>query len=143
MEKSTTCKRFAKSIIELNADNSVALNGELPRMIDEWQTVSNLWNKVKSRVDSLGVFGQYILTGSATPADNSKIHHSGSGRITSIIMRPMSLFKSKDSIGKYSIKEIFDEKYSKPSFAMILTATGKAYRRNDGIYVIPINLLRN
>ena len=117
--KSTTCKRFAKSIIELNddnlieivnADNSVALNGELPRMIDEWQTVPNLWNKVKSRVDSLGVFGQYILTGSATPADNSKIHHSGSGRITPIIMRPMSLFESKDSIGKYSIKEMFDEK---------------------------------
>ena len=74
------------------------------------QTVPNLWNKVKSRVDSLGVFGQYILTGSATPADNSKIHHLGSGRITPIIMRPMSLFESKDSIGKYSIKEIFDEK---------------------------------
>ena len=120
--KTTTCSLFSKSKIALvddgligmaAADPKIALGGEAPRLIDEWQTVPNLWNLVRKEVDDRASFGQFILTGSATPSDSKKRHHSGAGRITEIKMRPMSLFESRDSKGRVSLKSLFDdENYS-------------------------------
>lgn len=117
--KTTTCKLFAKSQIQLitneiidvvKADPKVALIGDKPHLVDEWQTVPEIWNLVRKAVDDDSAFGEYILTGSATPPDNSKIHHSGAGRIFSLKMRTMSLFESEDSLGLISLKELFDNK---------------------------------
>ena len=116
--KTTTCSLFAKSKIALidddlitmvAADPKIALEGETPRLIDEWQTIPNLWNLIRKEVDDRSAFGQFILTGSATPSDSKKRHHSGAGRITEIKMRPMSLFESQDSKGSVSLKSLFDE----------------------------------
>ena len=116
--KTTTCSLFAKSKIALidddlitmvAADPKIALEGETPRLIDEWQTIPNLWNLIRKEVDDRSAFGQFILTGSATPSDSKKRHHSGAGRITEIKMRPMSLFESQDSRGSVSLKSLFDE----------------------------------
>ena len=116
--KTTTCSLFAKSKIALidddlitmvAADPKIALEGETPRLIDEWQTIPNLWNLIRKEVDDRSAFGQFILAGSATPSDSKKRHHSGAGRITEIKMRPMSLFESQDSKGSVSLKSLFDE----------------------------------
>ena len=76
--------------------------GEKPLLIDEWQVVSFLWNDIKASLSGFGAFGQFILTGSVT--DNTKAiepaRHTGTGRIPTITMRPMSLFESGDSNGK-------------------------------------------
>lgn len=115
--KTTTSKLFAKSSIQLidndiieivNADPKNALRGDKPRLIDEWQSVPKLWDYIRKTVDDNGEFGEYILTGSSTPYEKSKIHHSGSGRITTITMKPMSLFESKESKGSISLQELFD-----------------------------------
>lgn len=117
--KTTTCKLFKKSMIQLVddeiinivlADPESALIGEYPRLIDEWQNVPELWNYIRKKVDEDGKFGEFILTGSATPPNYEKIHHSGSGRITPVTMRPMSLFESGDSKGTISIKELFNNR---------------------------------
>lgn len=83
------------------------LLGEQPRLIDEWQTVPELWDEIRAWADEKPGFGQFILTGSSTPADKSKIHHSGAGRIVTLPMRPMSLFESGDSTGTVSLAELF------------------------------------
>lgn len=115
--KTTTCSLYAKSNITLNtksqitlveAQPSIALIGENPHMIDEWQTVPDLWNYVREEVDKRQKFGQFILTGSATPASFDDIYHSGAGRISTIIMRPLSLYESLESKGLVSLKELFD-----------------------------------
>ena len=115
--KTTTCKLFSKSSIEL-IDNEIidivlsdpknALIGDKPRLIDEWQNVPELWNYIRRQVDIDNKFSEFILTGSATPPNNQKIHHSGAGRITPINMRTMSLYETKDSSGIISLKELFD-----------------------------------
>ena len=115
--KTTTSKLFCKSIIQLidndiieivSADPKIALNGDKPRLIDEWQNVPELWNYVRNQVDLDNAFGEYILTGSSTPIDSNKIHHSGAGRITPIKMSTLTLFESKESKGLVSLKELFD-----------------------------------
>lgn len=115
--KTTTCMRFQKSVIRLNTNQAIelarmnprlVLKGEEPRLIDEWQTVPDIWNHVKSELDDHYEFGRYILTGSSTPADKKEIHHSGAGRITPVRMRTMSLFESKESRGIVSLSELFD-----------------------------------
>ena len=115
--KTTTCMRYQKSYIKLNTRQSIelasmnpamVLNGDKPRLIDEWQKVPDIWNQVKNSLDDDYSFGKFILTGSSTPADKTQIHHSGAGRITPIKMRPMSLFESKDSSGKTSLEELFN-----------------------------------
>ena len=114
--KTTTSLRYAKSSIKLNTSQAIqlakletknVLNGETPRVIDEWQTVPEIWNEVKSWIDENSSFGQFILTGSSTPADKSNIYHSGAGRITTVKMRPMSLTESNDSSCSVSLKELF------------------------------------
>jgi predicted AAA+ superfamily ATPase len=116
--KTTTCEQFAKSKIKLisqdiidvvRASPQVALEGERLRLIDEWQTAPILWDKIREQADTEETkFGQYLLTGSATPADQEELNHTGSGRIVSVRMRPMSLYESGESKGKVSIKELFD-----------------------------------
>ena len=115
--KTTTCMRYQKSFVKLNTKQAIALAklnpktvlaGETPRLIDEWQTVPDIWNCVKDNLDEDYQFGKFILTGSSTPAEKTDIHHSGAGRITPIKMRPMSLWESGDSNGKVSLMDLFD-----------------------------------
>lgn len=84
---------------------SLVLEGETPRLIDEWQEVPQLWDAVRYKVDQSGNKGQFILTGSATP-NHKGILHSGAGRIAKLRMKPMSLFESGNSSGDISLKDI-------------------------------------
>ena len=115
--KTTTCMRYQKSFVKLNTKQAIALAklnpksvlaGENPRLIDEWQTVPDIWNCVKDDLDDEYQFGKFILTGSSTPVEKTDIHHSGAGRITPIKMRPMSLWESGDSNGKVTLMDLFD-----------------------------------
>ncbi len=84
------------------------LNGATPRLIDEWQLAPKLWDAIRFEVDHRGELGQFVLTGSAVPADTKEITHSGTGRFTWLTMRPMSLYESGDSTGEVSLKSLFD-----------------------------------
>ena len=84
---------------------SLVLEGETPRLIDEWQEVPPLWDAVRHKVDQKSEKGQFILTGSATP-NHKGIMHSGAGRIARLRMRPMSLYESGDSSGKVSLEDL-------------------------------------
>ncbi len=86
---------------------SLLLNGETPRLLDEWQTAPVLWDAVRYAVDMRGEVGQFILTGSAVPRDNV-VAHTGTGRISRMMMRPMSLFESKESNGSISLNDLFN-----------------------------------
>ena len=117
--KTTTAEQHSSSVIKLqNPDNfksykelasikpSKLLEGEKPRLIDEWQDLPVLWDAVRTSIDDSREDGLYILTGSAV-IDDSKIKHSGTGRFTRLIMRPMSLYESGESNGKISILDLF------------------------------------
>lgn len=119
--KTQSSLQFAKSAIYMQdpdegrafmllADSkpSLLLEGNTPRLIDEWQMAPVLWDAVRYAVDKRGSVGQFILTGSVTP--ETKTMHTGTGRIARMIMRPMSLFESNESNGSVSIKELFDGK---------------------------------
>ena len=119
--KTTTALQIAKSsILMQDQDNlkdylelaqirpSALLQGETPHLIDEWQVAPQLFDAIRYEIDKRGEFGQFILTGSATPYDISKINHTGTGRISRMTMRTMSLFESGESNGTVSLKEIFD-----------------------------------
>lgn len=84
---------------------ALVLEGEKPRLIDEWQEVPPIWDAVRYQVDQSAQKGQYILTGSATP-NHKGILHSGAGRIAKLRMRPMSLYESKDSSGVVSLERL-------------------------------------
>jgi len=88
---------------------SVILQGETPRLIDEWQEVPPIWDAVRMLVDERAQKGQFILTGSSTPKRKG-ILHSGAGRIGKLRMRTMSLFESGNSSGDVSLKELCDGK---------------------------------
>ena len=114
--KTTTCMKYQNSFVKLNTKQAIAmarmnpggvLDGETPRLIDEWQKAPDIWNQVKDDLDFHYEFGKYILTGSSTPADKTEVHHSGAGRITPVRMRPMSLWESKESKGTVSLAELF------------------------------------
>jgi len=89
-------------------DPLLVLEGELPRLIDEWQEVPSIWDAVKYRVDVDNKKGEYVLTGSSSPRWKG-ILHSGSGRIGNIRMRTMSLFESGDSTGDVSLSDLFSD----------------------------------
>ncbi len=91
-------------------DPKLVLEGEPPRLIDEWQEVPEIWDAVRFEVDQRGQKGQFILTGSATPAQKG-ILHSGAGRISTLKMRPMSLYESEDSTGLVSLEDVCQGKY--------------------------------
>lgn len=139
--KTTSAKKISKSVIEMQnpemAENyielaatkpSLLLEGEKPRLIDEWQIAPTLWNAVRYDVDKTGRKGQYILTGSATPNDiNDKYLHSGVGRFSFINMKPFSLYESNESNGKISLKDIFDKKVNIDGIRSELTYEKLAY----------------
>ena len=89
---------------------SMVLEGETPRLIDEWQEVDAIWDAVRYTVDQRGEKGQFILTGSSTPKKKENRVHSGAGRIGKLRMRTMSLYESGDSSGKVSLKELCEGK---------------------------------
>ena len=84
---------------------ALVLEGETPRLIDEWQEVPPIWDAVRHQVDQRAAKGQFILTGSATP-NHKGILHSGAGRIARLRMRPMSLYESEDSTGAVSLEAL-------------------------------------
>lgn len=96
-----------RQLAELNP--SLILQGETPRMIDEWQEVPSIWDATRAEVDKRHKKGQIILTGSSTPKTKG-IMHTGSGRIVRLRMNTMSLYESGDSSGKVSLKELCDDK---------------------------------
>ncbi|MFB7799999.1 MULTISPECIES: ATP-binding protein [unclassified Isoptericola] len=101
--KTTTGLQLAKSSVRLDSSPELSglaeasprsvLTGDTPRLIDEWQLAPTLWNAVRHEVDQRGAPGQFILTGSATPADDVT-RHSGAGRFRRVTLRPMSLAES-------------------------------------------------
>ncbi len=118
--KTTTAEQQAQSVLYMDdprrkttylqmAEMSIdqLLIGNTPRLIDEWQLAPQLWDAIRYEVDHRPTPGQFILTGSAVPADKSKIEHSGTGRFAWLTMRPMSLWESGDSTGTVSLKELF------------------------------------
>ncbi len=119
--KTTTAIQQSKSVLRMDNPSekeqnlSLAkinplrlLKGDIPRLIDEWQLAPTLWDTVRYEVDQRSKMGQFILTGSAVPPDTKDITHSGTGRFSLLMMRPMSLFESGDSSGEISLKELFD-----------------------------------
>lgn len=124
--KTTTALQHSKSFVKMQDPSemvnnklmsetapSLLLEGEKPRLIDEWQTAPNLWDAVRVDVDNTGETGQYILTGSTSPLKSATMH-TGTGRISRIKMYPMSLFESEDSSGLVSLKSLFDDKTMSP-----------------------------
>lgn len=125
--KTTTAEQQAKSILYMDQPKDRAmnlqlaqinpdllLNGDTPRLIDEWQIAPELWDAVRFTVDHREGDGQFILTGSVTPLQDDedveqgqKIFHSGAGRIARITMRPMTLWESDDSSGQISLGGLF------------------------------------
>lgn len=115
--KTWTARQFSASEVLLDIDSNaraalgvdptLVLHGDNPRLIDEWQIGGTpLWNQVRRTVDDRQARGQFILTGSSTPADDV-IRHGGAGRFAKITMRPMSLFELGDSTGTISLAALF------------------------------------
>ena len=117
--KTTTAKQHAKSVLEMQNPDlqagflqlaetkpSLLLQGEKPRLIDEWQLAPVLWDAVRVAVDNSAEKGQYILTGSVVK-DDSQTKHTGTGRISRLEMCPMTLWESAESSGTISLSEMF------------------------------------
>ncbi len=131
--KSRTAEQAAKSVLYMQDQDHAAsyrmaaqtmpstlLEGETPRLIDEWQVAPVLWDAVRFAVDQRGGMGHFILTGSATPPEDPKDellrkHHTGTGRITRLRMRPMSLWESGESTGTISLSALFNGELPKPT----------------------------
>lgn len=120
--KTTTSKQFVKSVVDIDRMVMIPggeeklsllpdsiLDGEKPRLIDEWQLVPGIWDAVRRKVDDIGKPGLFILTGSSA-VDLTKICHSGAGRIGTIYMRTMSLHESGHSTGGVSLADLFQGK---------------------------------
>lgn len=118
--KTTTAEQTAKSFLYMNdpktmrqnlsmaeIDPGRLLQGKTPRLIDEWQLAPKLWDAVRFEVDHRHDLGQFILTGSAVPPETDEIKHSGTGRVSWLTMRTMSLFESGESSGEVSLQELF------------------------------------
>ena len=101
-------KKREQNIVMASVNPKRLLEGEIPRLIDEWQIAPKLWDAVRFEVDHRKGFGHFILTGSAVPVETEEITHSGTGRITWMTMRPMSLYESGESTGDISLKELFN-----------------------------------
>ena len=117
--KTATAKQYAKSVLEMDRDPQVPvmmgtnpkllLTGNTPRLIDEWQEQPEIWNYVRHEVDDRKLKGQFILTGSANPADNAKLH-SGAGRFTVMQMDTMSWQELGYSTGTIKLNELLKGK---------------------------------
>ena len=119
--KTTTAEQIAASVLYMDDPQKKEQNitmaslnpkrlleGDAPRLIDEWQIAPKLWDAIRFEVDHRSKLGQFVLTGSAVPVDTKEITHSGTGRFTWLTMRPMSLFESGDSSGTVSLRDLFD-----------------------------------
>lgn len=120
--KTTTAKQQAKSILYMDAPENIQQNlrlaetnikrllqGDTPRLIDEWQIAPQIWDAVRFEADHRNGDGLFMLTGSAVPADKSKNRHTGAGRFAWLTMRPMTLWESDESSGDVSIRVLFAE----------------------------------
>lgn len=118
--KTTSAEQLARSVLYMSKPEdekqnllladinpSLLLEGKTPRLIDEWQIAPKLWDAIRFEVDHRNEEGQFILTGSSVPPDLKEISHTGTGRITRILMRPMSLYESGESNGTISLEELF------------------------------------
>lgn len=115
--KTVTAQRLAASEVRLDVDEEVrqaaalepasALDGPVPRLIDEWQLEPAIWNNVRRAIDDRGEPGQFILTGSIMPGDDAT-RHSGAGRLSRVRMRPLSLFEKSQSSGRISVSRLLD-----------------------------------
>lgn len=118
--KTTTAEQQAKSVLYMDDPRKNAqylemaqtdimrlLEGNTPRLIDEWQQVPQFWDAIRFEIDHRQEDGQFILTGSAVPARLDEVRHTGTGRFAWLIMRPMSLWESGDSTGEVSLGELF------------------------------------
>ncbi len=115
--KTQTARQQAQSEVLLDLDSNAVqaaktipqtlLQGETPRLLDEWQIAPNLWNEVRREVDNRSKLGQFILTGSASPADDVN-RHTGAGRFGFLQMRPMSLWESGVSTGEVSLSRLLE-----------------------------------
>ena len=121
--KTTTAKQLAKSVLDLGdyavlkqslelieISPKTLLEGDTPRLIDEWQALPPIWDSIRSEVDRRGEPSQFILTGSSVLPEADETVHSGTGRFATIKMRPMSLYESGESNGTVSLKDLFDGK---------------------------------
>ena len=121
--KTTTAEQIARSVLYMDDPQSKEqnvnmaalnpkrlLNGETPRLIDEWQIAPKLWDAIRFEVDHRDDLGQFVLTGSAVPPDTKEITHSGTGRFSWLMMRPMSLYESGESTGEVSLSRLFEGK---------------------------------
>ena len=122
--KTTTAEQFAKSVLYMADQDSLKRNlqiadfkpsrlleGAKPRLLDEWQIAPKLWDAVRFSVDHTPGFGHFILTGSTVPDERrNEIQHSGTGRISRMKMRPMSLWESGESSGTVSLGDLFSQK---------------------------------
>lgn len=120
--KTTLAHQHAKSVLFMADADSMEQNliiaqtnvgrllrGATPRLIDEWQLAPRIWDAVRNEIDRRNADGQFILTGSAVPADTSKIFHSGTGRMSWLRLRTMSLWESGDSTGDVSLAALFKD----------------------------------
>ena len=120
--KTTTAEHISKSAIYFQNEDefskyegimeykpSLLLNGENPRLIDEWQMIPRIWDVIRFDIDRRSEKGLYVLTGSTT-VDETEIKHSGAGRIKRMTMGTMSLFESGDSDGSVSLTDLFENK---------------------------------
>lgn len=119
--KTTTAEQISKSVlymakpedknqnltlVELNPE--LLLDGDTPRLIDEWQIAPKIWDAIRFEIDHRKKEGQFILTGSSVPANMNDVTHSGTGRFAWLLMRPMSLYESGESNGSISLKDLFE-----------------------------------
>ena len=117
--KTSTAKQKAKSFIEFQDEDkrdgylataktspSFLLDGETPRLFDEWQDAPSIWGAIRKSIDDRGEKGLYILTGSSSRF--IKTPHTGTMRISTMMMYPMSLYESEESNGSVSLSELFN-----------------------------------
>ena len=118
--KTTTAEQQARSILYMDDPANIQQNlqlaetnikrllqGDTPRLSDEWQIAPQIWDAVRFEADHRKDDGLFMLTGSAVPADKSKIRHTGAGRFAWLTMRPMTLWESGESSGDVSIRDLF------------------------------------
>ena len=115
--KTTTALRHSASSVRLDSSPDLltlaetapetVLRGDTPRLVDEWQLAPTVWNAVRHAVDVRGLPGQFILTGSQTPADDVT-RHSGAGRFRRLRLRPMTLSESGESLACVALGSLFD-----------------------------------
>ena len=119
--KTTTAEQISKSILYMSKPDEkeqnltmaeinpiFLLQGDVQRLIDEWQIAPKLWDAIRYEIDHRNAEGQFILTGSSVPAKMNDVTHSGTGRFAWLLMRPMSLYESGESTGQVSLQDLFN-----------------------------------